>query len=198
MSSGKISDNANQVFDNRLRSGYLYNELMSSSFIVCSSVVTKASILRDSGYFDEDPNIVACEDLDLWLRIARQNKIVFIPQALGAYRVHDSNRSGDGKQLQRCLYIVDKHLKNSWVTERDANRARANLCFIRGWALIDKNRALARELFFRALNYDKSNIKKVCIISFALILSIFPFLTRFIKAHSWDKKLNSMIRLQGF
>ena len=197
MSSDKTFDNTDLIFDNRRRSGCLYKELMSSSFIACSSVVTKASILRDAGYFDEDPNIVACEDLDLWLRIARQNKIVFIPQTLGAYRVHNFNRSGDGKQLQRCLYIVDKHLKNNWVTERQADKARANLCFIRGWALIDKNVTLARSLFLRALNFDKSNIKKVCIVLFAFFLSIFPFLTRFIKAHSLDKKLNNVIRLQG-
>jgi len=197
ISSDKRINNMNHIFDNRLRSGYLYNELMSSNFIVCSSVVTRMSLMRDAGYFDEDPNIVACEDLDLWLRIARQNKIIFIPQALGAYRVHDSNRSSDGKQLQRCLYIVDKHLKKNWVAENQANRARANLSFIRGWALIDKDAKLARELFLRSLNFDKSNVKKVCIVSFALILSAFPFLTRFIKKHFLDKKLNSIIRLQG-
>jgi glycosyltransferase involved in cell wall biosynthesis len=198
MSSDKRFDNMNHIFDNRRRSGDLYKELMSSNFIVCSSVVTRAAILRDLGYFDEDPNIVACEDLELWLRIARQNKIVFIPQSLGAYRVHDFNRSGDGKQLQRCLCIVDKHLRKNWITEREANKARANLCFIRGWAIIDKNVTQARELFLRALNFDRSNISKICIVSFALILSVFPFLTRFIKVHSLDKKLNSIIRLQGF
>lgn len=193
MSPDKTFDSIDLFFDNKQRSGYLYKELMSSNFIACSSVVTKASILRDSGYFDEDPNIVACEDWDLWLRIAKQNKIVFIPQTLGAYRMHDSNRSSDGKQLQRCLYIIDKHFKKNWVTKSQADKARANLCFLRGWALIDKNATLARSLFLCALNFDKSNIKKVCIVSFAFFLSIFSFLTRFIKAYSLDKKLINII-----
>jgi GT2 family glycosyltransferase len=185
------------VSDNRQRSGYLYKELMSSSFIACSSVIIRASILNDSGYFDEDPNIVACEDWDLWLRITRQNKIVFMPQALGAYRMHSSNRSGDGKQLQRCLYIVEKHYKKGWVTEKEAGKARANLCFFRGWAIIDKNARSARTLFRCALDFDKGNMRKRCIVLFASFLSVFPFITRFIKAYSLDRKLSRIIKLQG-
>jgi glycosyltransferase involved in cell wall biosynthesis len=57
-----------------------------------SGVMVSAEALRDVGTFREKEfsgSAQACEDRELWTRVARKYRLVSIPQALVRYRMHD-------------------------------------------------------------------------------------------------------------
>jgi glycosyltransferase involved in cell wall biosynthesis len=179
------------------QAGYLYDKLLQYNFIACSSVVVKASVLDEIGLFDEDPRVSAAEDWDLWLRIARRYKTTFIPQTLGTYRMHGSGLSTETKQIKRILYVIDKHIKNDWVTIEKANKAKANFYFVEGWFIIGKDARTAKEMFRKALNLNKINPKILCGSLLGLLLSIFPNLCKFIKNNYLDRKIKHILNLEN-
>lgn len=74
-----------------------------------ATVVLKES-LESVGCFSEDPAIVTAEDYHLWIKLARAgNKIHFIKEILGHYRVHSGNQSGSvQRQLNADLHVCDE------------------------------------------------------------------------------------------
>ena len=177
----------------KIHTGYIYNQLLNFNFIPCASVMVKASTLNDTGCFDEKPEFITAEDWDLWLRIARENKITFIPKVLGIYRMHSTNLFLEGKRLERSLSVINKHFKRGWITKKQAERARANFYFREGWASIEKDAKTSRLLFYKALHNDKGNLRIYCVNVLGLFLSVFPFLCKFIKGNSLDRKINARI-----
>ncbi len=172
---------------------YIYDKLLRSNFIACSSVVVRASVLRDIGFFDETPEMVTVEDWDLWLRIARKRKVVFIPEVLGLYRRHSVNLSSDVERLQKALYVIDKHLEKDWITQRQADGAKANFYICEGWKFIDKDIKLARSLLSETLHFKKYGTRIFFAGFSGMLLSAFPPLCRFIKNRSLDRKLKGAI-----
>ena len=59
----------------RYKSGNIFKSLYLRSFVACSSVMVKKSVLDQVGLFNADPELIAIEDTDLWLRIALKYKI---------------------------------------------------------------------------------------------------------------------------
>lgn len=88
--------------------------LESANTIPCSTVMARRDVLQRLGGFDEDPELNAVEDYDLWLRVSRVGPIGFIPRIHGGYRVHASGISRDiDAQRRRAEYLVSKrHLDN--------------------------------------------------------------------------------------
>jgi len=60
--------------------GSIFNECLSHCFIAPSATVINRDLLRDIGLFDEDLEV--CEDYDLWLRVALDNKIGLVDKKL--------------------------------------------------------------------------------------------------------------------
>jgi glycosyltransferase involved in cell wall biosynthesis len=80
------------VFDDLLVHGNAINN---------SSVVMRTELLRAVGGFAEDPNLIAAEDYDAWLRVARRTDgFVRIPQALGYYWMGDGNLSNPKRTIR--------------------------------------------------------------------------------------------------
>jgi glycosyltransferase involved in cell wall biosynthesis len=83
--------------------------LEMANTIPCSSVLVRRSVVAELGGFDEDPDLNAVEDFDLWLRVSRRGSIGFIPRIHGFYRVHATGISRDaGVQRDRARYLVRK------------------------------------------------------------------------------------------
>lgn len=181
----------------KCRTGNLYDRLLHYNFIACSSVVVKASVLNEVGIFDEDPQLAAGEDWDLWLRIAKRHKITFMPQTLGVYRMHSSGLSTGTKLMQISLYVIDKHVKNGWVSTRRADKAKANFYFVEGWFVIGRDVKLAKAMFHKALNLNKTNPKILCGSLLGLSLSLFPNLCKYIKNNYLDRKIKHMLNLES-
>lgn len=192
-SSGKEHNNKIIGPKTKILSQYCYDRLLRYNFITSSSVMVRSSVLNDIGVFDEDPNMAAVEDWDLWLRICASYKIAFIPEVLGIYRMNNYSFSSDGRRLQKAEYVINKHLQKGWIGQNQANRARVNIYIREGWFLIDKNVKLSRSLFYNALRIAKFNpiIYIVCFIG--LFLSICPFLYAFVKKRSLDQRLSRKV-----
>lgn len=80
--------------DKHLRSGMIFNQLfLSSNFIPCLTVMIRSDCKIENYFFDENKNLRAVEDFDLWLKIARDKKVAFINEPLSIYREHAKNIS---------------------------------------------------------------------------------------------------------
>ena len=60
----------------RVKSGWIFSELLTENFIILSSVIVKRDCLNRIGLFDED--LKCWEGYDLWLRIAFEYQIGFV------------------------------------------------------------------------------------------------------------------------
>jgi len=82
--SGKILfDERGKVLDLRVetKSGWVHEALLDRHFIgTCSRVMVKKQVLDRVGGFDE--TLPSCQDLDLWLRLAKVCKVAPVPLCL--------------------------------------------------------------------------------------------------------------------
>lgn len=74
-------------------SGYVFNELVRTGFILTSGTVVRRSCLDEVGDFDESLSVA--EDYDLWLRICYRWKVAVVNKALVTKRSWDGSLSSD-------------------------------------------------------------------------------------------------------
>jgi len=92
---------AQPVFNNLLRYG---------NPIYTSSVVVKKQLVVDVGFFDETPGIVAIEDFDLWLKIARvTEKFAKVQKNAGWYWYGSGNTSSPQKSIVSLEAFYQKY-----------------------------------------------------------------------------------------
>ncbi|HLF18598.1 MAG TPA: glycosyltransferase [Candidatus Omnitrophota bacterium] len=171
------------------RCGSLYKRLTKNNFICSSSVIVRSAILNKVGYFDENEEIVTAEDFDLWLRILRLSGGVFLDEVQGVYRKHVVNESSKYSRLEKALAVIDKHTNNGWITQREANQAKANFYFHVGYDEIESNATRARSYFRKAMQLDPTNIKMLAVCSAGVLLTLVPTFSRWLKRRRLDKKL---------
>lgn len=94
-----------------------------------SSVVVRRDVIVAAGGFSEDKSLIAAEDYDLWLRLARQNRrFVRIPRSLGAYRLGGGNISHPSlTQAERVEAIFQRHAPFLSEEARAQSRLQFNL-----------------------------------------------------------------------
>ncbi len=87
-----------------------YADLISKgNSITCSSVLIKKKYLEEVNGFDEDAELKAVEDYDLWLRLSKLGSFGFIPRIHTYYRVHSTQSSSDWEMKQKRLeYLASK------------------------------------------------------------------------------------------
>jgi len=110
---GDIISNRILPKNGKYKSGNIFKSLYFKPFIACSSVIVKRSVLDQVGFFDTDPNLIAIEDIDLWLRIALKYIIRCTDNLpLILYRVHPQNISyGYVRNIRRTLIIKKRYKK---------------------------------------------------------------------------------------
>lgn len=86
-----------------------YKSLCQSNLIQCSSVVIKKTVVKEVGGFNEDPNLRAVEDYDLWLRIAKLKKIKEVYKLCGYYRLMNESTSSKENMAIRLGYLKSFH-----------------------------------------------------------------------------------------
>lgn len=79
-----------------------------------SATVVRKDILMQVDCFNEDPQYVTVEDYDLWLRVTKvaKQKVGYIQQLLGVYRIHQNNASNSGmRHFEAECALLDAHFK---------------------------------------------------------------------------------------
>ena len=80
--------------------GYIFERCLPLCVISPSSAVLRRSLLDEVGLFDEE--LPACEDYDLWLRIAARHPVAFLEEALTV------KHGGHEDQLSRRYWGMDR------------------------------------------------------------------------------------------
>lgn len=92
----------------------------------CPTITFRRKCVDEVGFFDE--TMRATEDRDLWLRIALQYEVAFVPKVLAYYRVSPNSMSADSQRmLQAQLQFIRKHYgsKGCGLRPRQIARARS-------------------------------------------------------------------------
>jgi GT2 family glycosyltransferase len=118
-----------RAFDDADARGYAYGGVTETwCRIYTSTVVVRRELLQATGGFDE--RLAQFEDWDLFWRIARQGRVVALPDTLVQYRRHAGNTPMRWAQdAEPWLYVMHKHLAalHSSDTAATLRRARHNL-----------------------------------------------------------------------
>jgi glycosyltransferase involved in cell wall biosynthesis len=97
----------------RYKSGYIFRSLYVRPFITCSTVIVKKSIFNQIGLFDTNRDLIAIEDMDLWLRIALKYPVEIADiSPLVLYRIQSQSISlGSARMVKRSLIIAKRYKK---------------------------------------------------------------------------------------
>ncbi|MEO0225260.1 MAG: glycosyltransferase [candidate division WOR-3 bacterium] len=96
---------------NKPFSGMVFAKLLKNNFITNSSVMVRKKIFFSLGYLDESPLLRNLEDYDMWLRIAKNYKIGYIPEVLVKYNYFPKITNWQKRKIvyKARLYIYKKH-----------------------------------------------------------------------------------------
>lgn len=107
---------ANKIFKqirktNRALGIPCFNDLLvNGNPIFNSSVVARKDIIMKSGMFDENPGLVAIEDFDLWLRIAKHTDRSFkVDKQLGWYYCGSGNTTSAARTVKALDCFSEKY-----------------------------------------------------------------------------------------
>ena len=105
------SGNRYQQYQPRERfQGNCYQALLFGNNVTPSTVIARASAVREAGDFDSSL-VTGCEDHDLWLRLARHHSFAYTAEPLTVYRLHASNMTRNHLRMgQASLKVTRKAL----------------------------------------------------------------------------------------
>ena len=79
--------------------------LLLGDHIPNSTVMMRRECLDKIGWLNESRDLIAVEDYEYWLRLAKSFSIKAIAKPLAYYRVHANNLMGDGEDIERSLRL---------------------------------------------------------------------------------------------
>jgi glycosyltransferase involved in cell wall biosynthesis len=92
----------------QVKSPVLMDLLLNGNSIVNSSVLVRRKLLEQIGGIDEDVAMIAAEDYNTWLRIAKfTDKFIYLPRRLGFYLIHTQNISQKDTSLSERRAVAE-------------------------------------------------------------------------------------------
>ena len=152
-----VDENGRMLADSditrRKLSGCIYPELLfiKGTSICTPSVLVRTQVLNEVGVFDETMDIA--EDLDLWRRIARQYKVLQIPEPLTILRYRLNERFPIRKYAKaRTFYFRKAIAEDPMLKQGIEAKLFSETYLVFGIsAIINREFSLARNLFIRSL-----------------------------------------------
>jgi len=91
------------------KEGWIHDTLLEGNVIPSETPLVRASCFSKIGLFD--PDLPSCQDIDLWLRIAKEFKIGLVKESLAvAHRNHEDRISNSmDKKYEGHRKLVEKH-----------------------------------------------------------------------------------------
>jgi glycosyltransferase involved in cell wall biosynthesis len=105
--------------------------LLQDNPVVCSTVLARRVAVLDAGGFDEHPDLVATEDFDLWLRMAKREPIAYLPQPLTFYRVHAGSLGANSRFVRGIDHIMARVAKEHVGEDHFQNLVRTRRADVR-------------------------------------------------------------------
>lgn len=122
-----------------------YRAFLQGNYIgMHAAVMYRRSALEETGGFDA--NLRACEDYDLYLRIARNHPVCCHRAVITEYRQHNTNMSGDFELMLKTVLAVLQSQKKYVKLEK--NLSRAFRTGIRNWTAYYGKRLGKQLLYF--------------------------------------------------
>ncbi|ADN78359.1 glycosyltransferase family 2 protein [Geobacter sulfurreducens] len=91
-----------------------YDFIKYNRITTFSATLIRRSIFEQTGLLDDSPEVLTCDDYDLWLRIADISEVIYSPGRLVQYRIHPGNLVKNYDQnLKAHIYVLNKALNNS-------------------------------------------------------------------------------------
>ena len=90
----------------------VFNDLIQlGNALSNSSVVVRASLIKQIGGLSEDPNLIGSEDYDTWIRLSRvTDKFRYIPETLGYYSIGTSDSTNPILSISNLNYVDRKYI----------------------------------------------------------------------------------------
>jgi len=93
-------------------SGEVFGRLLLGNFIGYLTILARRTVFDRVGYFDE--RLTTIEDYDMWLRLARSERFMFVPGATAIYRYSPhgmlGTSVGDGRYERTLRIVLEKAL----------------------------------------------------------------------------------------
>ena len=137
-----------------------YETLLMGNPIYNSSAVVRSDILQEVGCFRLEIEGNACQDYDLWLRIAPKYNIVFLPEKLATYRLHSAQGIWDRRQmLTEEIKVLKRSIKDQNYAMTPELRKRFALLYDElATAYIDAgDRREARRNYAKSLRWHRTH-----------------------------------------
>jgi|GEM_PF-1149730 len=162
--------NLNQVFS----SEKFWIQLIEKGNLVYGSnsgvLVRRSKFLKQNGY---DESLIACEDWDLWIRLAFDGEFGFINEDLTRIRVHSNNQSKNKTlMLKYQLQVVEKHL--SLISDHKLSKKNIALMLLEqlgkslGSFYFSKQSSMERAQFQKILSLSPYSMKLLLPLGFFL------------------------------
>jgi glycosyltransferase involved in cell wall biosynthesis len=100
-----------------MHSGDIFIPLLIKNFVPAMSTLVRRKCYDVVGIYDES---LSYEDMDMWLRIARQFEFLYVPGITARYRIHSSSASFSRQiqLLESSLRLIQKHRDHSPAANR--------------------------------------------------------------------------------
>jgi glycosyltransferase involved in cell wall biosynthesis len=150
--------------------------LLTANPVVTSSVLLHRSAFEKAAGFCEDGSLIAVEDYDLWLRIAEQGPLLWLPEPLLEYRVHEASLSGAERFHEGVGLVLDRACQRLPAEARYRSairRHRATLDRDLAWELLEKGEVVrALKPIFHSLTLTPLSWRSWKLIPKALVASL--------------------------
>ena len=164
----------------QLKQPVLIDLLINDNAIINSSVFVRKELFMGIGGINESKKIVASEDYNTWLRIAKiTDNFLYIPKGLGSYFVHSSGASN--KDMYSSVIYATKEFM-TYITPRQRKKIKVQRVYVRArYKYLNNERGAAvKALLFFCLNYGDITIKikSAYMLLSTAVLSIIRKITR--------------------
>jgi len=164
----------------QLEQPVLIDLLINDNAILNSSAMVRRSLLVKIGDINESKKIIASEDYNTWLRIAKiTDNFLYIPKVLGSIFVHSSGASN--KDMYSSVIYAAKEFM-TYVSPRQRRIIKVQRVYVRArYKYLNNERGAAvKALLFFCLNYGDITIKikSAYMLLSTAVLSIIRKITR--------------------
>lgn len=116
----------------------LFGQLYRGNFLATSALAVKRRIIEEVGGFDS--GLPSAQDYDLWLRISRRGRLLFIPEALTTYVMRRGSISANYETRRNCMLRIGRRYEA--MLGEEEGRFAARLARLRFTAGVEKEHLL--------------------------------------------------------